>query len=190
MHASRPFASCVCNLCTFFRGAVLRRLGFFLALSTAEKAMGPSVHYDPAELRDACNKHSRPLSWLFCQGDACRLTEASRCVENPTKFCQFLIARSALTFLFPLRSPAHLTTSVQLFLPSLLSATYVAATNSQQQQQRQQQQQQQQQHICRTSYIYVAPRPVTSVIHLALNTQHTSPGKTASLRSSTWEIGT
>ena len=74
--------------------------GCFLALSATGQARGRWVLYDAcliqAELHDACFKHSKSLRWLFSQGVAFRLTEASRCMENPTVF--FLqIARSAFS---------------------------------------------------------------------------------------------
>ena len=69
-------------------------------------------------------------------------------------------------FFYPLQSFARRTTStLSFFAPS--AVCYDAVIYSQQQQQ--------QQHISRSSYVYVAPSPVTYVVHLAQNMQHTSP---------------
>ena len=40
----------------------------------------------PAELHGACSEHSKPLSWLFCQGVVFRLTEPSRAWKAPHFF--------------------------------------------------------------------------------------------------------
>ena len=133
--------TCLRKVCTFFFWlAVLRRPSFCLSRLRLRGKQG--IHrciathvWIPAELRGGALEHPTSLSGLLRQGVAFRLAEPRRSKGKPT-FRDNINSPLPSHILFSLRLPALCTaSSVQLFLPSLLSATtqqqhsFVTATN-------------------------------------------------------------
>ena len=148
------------------RHAVLRRLGFFSCMFGCGASNGVF-----GTLRRMSG--IRPSS--------AAVLEAFKVVELAIFFKVFCSAslrragvngkpHSSLILFFNSPRRSHIFLAAPIFPPlykispalfTLSAAYYDAATYSQQQQQ--------QQHISRTSYVCIAPRPVTYVVHIALN---------------------